>query len=334
MNKKDTEFFFRNGYFVLKNAVDKNFCEEVIQNAREVFSDSLGDDYQEKFYHLKVHVGNNYLKDLKNHDNLKYYFSKECDHIFNQVANTNINHYIPSGTCIASFKSNSDQINWHIDGWEHHFLTQNLHSTCVIAYTDTNEGTWVAPESIKMITELFYKHQFMLHCELFSEWSPVLKSILNKCKDIKQVSLKQGDILITHPFLLHAGNNNKTQDIRVITNFHLFKDIDIQKPKSLVELKIIKDLEELKLDPENYKLDLNKNLQTYSPWLYRKDDDKEYDVLKKQLIYFQNHKMINKDDTTLMKNNFNENNNKELDEYNKNIYKIKKKLFGLRPKNQ
>ena len=133
---------------------------------------------------------------------------------------------------------------------------------------------------------------------------------------------------------MHAGNNNKTQDIRLITNFHLYKDIDIKKPKSLVELKIIKDLEELKLDPENYKLDLNKNLETYSPWLYRKDDDKEYDVLKKQLIYFQNHNMINKDDTNLMKNNFNENNNKELDEYNKNIYKTKRELFGLRPKNQ
>ena len=32
-----------------------------------------------------------------------------------------------------------------------------------------------------------------------------------------------------------------------------------------------------------------------------------------------------------MKNNFNENNYKELDKYNKNIYKMKK-LFGLRPK--
>ena len=133
---------------------------------------------------------------------------------------------------------------------------------------------------------------------------------------------------------MHAGNNNKTQDIRVITNFHLFKNIDIKKPISLVELKITKDLEELNLDPENYKLDLNKNLQTYTPWVYRKDDDKEYDVLKKQLIYFQNHDMINKDDTTLMKNNFNENNYKELDKYKKNIYKMKKKLFGLRPKNQ
>ena len=43
-----------------------------------------------------------------------------------------------------------------------------------------------------------------------------------------------------------------------------------------MELKITKDLEELNLDPENYKLDLNKNLQTYTPWVYRKDDDKEY----------------------------------------------------------
>ena len=93
MNKKDTEFFLKNGYFVLKNAVDKNFCEEAIQNAREVFSDSLGDDYQEKFYHAKVHVGNYHLKNLKNYDNLKYYFSKECDQIFNQIANTNINHH-------------------------------------------------------------------------------------------------------------------------------------------------------------------------------------------------------------------------------------------------
>ena len=334
MNKEDANFFLKNGYLVLKNAVDKEFCKKIIQNAKEVFTEALGDDYDKKFYHIKVHTGNYHIKNLKNHDNLKYYFSKESNNIFNQVANTNIKHVISAGTCIASFKSNSDEINWHIDGWDHHYLTQRLHSTCVIAYTDTNEGTWVAPESVKMVTELFYKHQFVFHCELFSEWSPLLKNIIDKCEDIRQVSLKQGDMLITHPFLLHAANNNKTQDIRLINNFHLYKEIDIKNPKSLVELKTKKDLIDLDLDPENYKLDSNKNLQPYTPWVYRKDDDKEYKILKKQLIYFQKYNIINKNDANIMKNNFNKNNDRELDDYNKNIYKIKKKLFGLRPKNQ
>jgi len=333
MRKEDADFFLRNGYFVLKNAVDKKFCEKVIHNAKEVFLETFGNDYDKKFYHIKVHTGNHHIKNLKNHGNLKYNFSKKSNDIFNQVANTNINHIIPDGTCIASFKSSNCEINWHIDGWEHHFLTQNLHSTCVIAYTDTNEGTWVAPESINMITQLLYKHQFMFHSELFLEWSPIIKNIIEKCVDIRQIPLKQGDMLITHPFLLHAANNNKTQDIRVITNFHLYKDIDIKNPKTLVELKIKKDLTELNLNPENYKLDFNNNLPTYTPWVYRKNDDKEYEILKSQLIYFQNNNIVNKDDTNLMKNNFNEKNIKELDEYNKNIYKIKKKLFGLRPKN-
>ncbi len=331
MEKKDSDFFINNGYFILKNAVDEEFCDKVIKNAKNVFKESLGNDYDKKFNHIKCTNYNRHLKNLKDIESLKYNFSNVNNDILNQIANTKNKYSINSGACIASFKSdNSEEINWHIDGWEHHWLNQPLHSTCVIAYTDTNEGTWIAQGSDKIITELFYKHQFMLHCELFLEYSPLTNKILNQC-EIKQIPLKKGDMIILHPFLLHAANINKTQDIRLITNFHLYKEININNPKSLVELKTNKDLIELNLNPKEYKLDTDQNLEPYEPMVLRDNHDKEYEILKKQLIYFQKNNIINKDNKNYMKNNFNENNDSELDTYNKNIYHEKKKLFLVRP---
>ena len=333
MKKKDSDFFIDNGYLVLKNAVDEDFCNKVIENAKNVFKESLGNDYDRKFNHIICEHYNKHLKNLKNTESLKYNFSNVNTEILNKIANTEKKYSIDSGGCIASFKSsnNNNKISWHIDGWEHHWMNQPLHTTCVIAYTDTNEGTWIAQGSDKIISELFYKHQFMFHCELFSEFSPLTKKILNECKNIKQIPLKKGDMLILHPFLLHAANNNENQDIRLITNFHLYKEIDINNPKSLIELKINKDLLDLKLNPKNYKFDSNKNLEPYEPIIVRKDHDKEYGILKKQLIYFQKNNIINKDNKDFMKNNFNEANNNELDTYNKNIYHEKKKLFFVKP---
>lgn len=335
MNKDEIDFFMKNGYFILKNAISKDFCEKVVNNSKEVFKESLGNDYHKKFYHIKYANYNNHLKNLKNNHNFKYNFLKEHNNILNQVANTNTNYNIPGGGCIGSFKTDNNEVNWHIDGWEHHWLSQPLHTTCVIAYTDTNQGTWVAPESIKIITELFYKHNFMFHAETLMEFSPLTQYIINKCKDIRQIPLKQGDMLVMHPFLLHAANNNKTQDIRSVCNYHLYKEIDFKNPISLVEKKMNQDLLELKLDPNLYKLDTSKNLPKYDPLVIRTCHDKEYDLLKKQLIYLQKNNIeISKNYKNVMKNNFNKNNNKDLDDYNKNIYNIKKNLFSLRPNNQ
>ena len=261
---------------------------------------------------------------------LKYNFSKYINKILNKVANTNNNYDIGSGSCIASFKTTNNDVVWHIDGWEHHWLTQPLHAQCVIAYTDTNEGTWVAPESIKMITELLYKNNFMFHAETFMEFSPLTQYIINKCKDIRKISLKQGDMLVTHPFLLHAANNNKTQDIRVVTNYHLYRNINIKDPISLVEKRINQDLLELKLDPNLYKLDTSKNLSNYESWLFRKNHEKEYNLFKNQLIFLQKNNIINKDNNNFMKNNFNKNNHQILDKFNNNIYNLKKKRFSKR----
>lgn len=328
MNKDEIDFFMKNGYYILKNAIDKDFCKKVVNNAKECLLDNYGKNYDKKFFHLKVSPWSGF-KSLKNTFDLKYKLKEDKAKILNEVAKAHVND-ISNGVCITSFKTDNNEINWHLDGWEHHWLTQPLHSTCVIAYTDTDEGTWVAPESIKMITELFYNNNFMFYCENFLEWSPLVNNILSKCKDIRQISLKQGDMLVTHPFLLHAANNNKTQDIRVVTNYHLYRNINIKDPISLVEKRINQDLLELKLDPNLYKLDTSKNLSNYESWLFRKNHEKEYNLFKNQLIFLQKNNIINKDNNNFMKNNFNKNNHQILDKFNNNVYNLKKKRFSKR----
>ena len=88
MEKKDSDFFIDNGYFVLKNAVDEDFCNKVIENAKNVFKESLGNDYDRKFYHIKCAHYNKHLKNLKNTDSLKYNFSNVNNEILNKIANT------------------------------------------------------------------------------------------------------------------------------------------------------------------------------------------------------------------------------------------------------
>ena len=157
----------------------------------------------------------------------------------NFIANTKKSNRILNRSCISSFKTNNNSIHWHIDGWEHHSLNQPLHCTCVIAYSDINNGTYVAPESIKLLTRLFYENKFKFHAETVMDFSPLTNYIINKCNDIRQIKLKKGDMLIMHPFLLHSGNNNKFSSIRLLTNFHLYKVIDFKNPKSLIEKKYI-----------------------------------------------------------------------------------------------
>jgi ectoine hydroxylase-related dioxygenase (phytanoyl-CoA dioxygenase family) len=336
MNKDDINFFMDNGYFILKNAVDKSFCDIVFKNTKNVLNKAYGSDYENKYYHIKLIGRNPHITDFMNTHNLSYNFKKDKNDILNQVAGTNITNRTSGGYTISSFKSGHNEKNWHLDGWAHHYLSQSMHSTCVIAYTDTVEGTWVAPESIKLLTEFFYNNNFMLHCENFLEFAPLLRHIINKCNDIRQVSLEQGDMLITHPFLVHAANFNKTQDIRVITNMMLMKEIDLKNPISLVELRIQKDLEELKLDINKYHLDTSKVLPKYEPIVGRPNHDNQYKLLKNQLIHLQKNNIINDKDqidgVNIMKNNFNETNNEELDNYNKNIYKKVKERFYMRLK--
>jgi len=325
MEEKDVQFFMDNGYVILKNAVDRSFCDKLIENAYDVIHANYGKNASDNYYNIKVASYNPNIKDFKNTMGLSYNFENNINDVLNKIAGTNVHHKIHNGSSIASFKTDNNDLNWHIDGWEHHWLNQPLHVTVVLAYTDTNEGTWVAPESIKMLTDLMFNFNFMIHPELLDDYSPLPQYIINKCKDIRQLSLTKGDMLIMHPLLLHSASNNKTQDIRLVNNFHIYREINFKNPISLVEMRTKKDLSELNLDPNNYTIDLNKNLSEYQALILRNNHDDEYNLIKTQLIYFQkNNIILDKDYKNIIKNNFNEDNNEILDNYNRNILGIKK----------
>ena len=126
MNKDDINFFMDNGYFILKNAVDKSFCDSVVKNTKNVLNKAYGSDYENKYYHIKLIGRNPHITDFMNTHNLSYNFKKDKNDILNQVAGTNITNRTSGGYTISSFKSGHNEKNWHLDGW--HIIT--YHNLC------------------------------------------------------------------------------------------------------------------------------------------------------------------------------------------------------------
>ena len=256
--------------------------------------------------------------------------------IFNTIAGSIPAQHIINKTHIASNKSNQPVAShYHIDGWEHHWLNQKLHSTCVIAYSDIIDGTTIAPESISIITELMYKTKMKFHAETFMQFSPLVEYISKQCTDIRKISLTQGDMLITHPFLLHSSTQNSTNNLRILTNFHLYKEINLLNPVSLVEQRICRDLSSINANLLQYTIN-NSNIEilpSYTPIVFRTSHFKEYKLYQEQIMYLI--RLLILDDTIIhpphiMMPYTNNSDNGSIDNINIEIYNKIKKMFSIR----
>lgn len=345
------QHFLDNGYFVIKNAMEEEHCQKVINVAEEVLTNDYGDNYSEHYRHIKLTPYNDQLSQSS-----KAKISARVSQHTSRVSNIlkNLGQENPSAIpdcshSIWSFPCNNFTDNipavWHIDGWEHHWLTQPLHITAVRAYTDTPDGTLVAPESIKLLTEFLFKTKRQFSAEQFFDFGLITRYIINQCSDFRQVKCNKGDIVVMHPFLFHSANFASYGDEkRGICNYHIYKQIDIANPVTPTELLIKKHLDELGLDIKDYTLSSKINCG-YPPIVFRKGGKAEdlhwYNaIVKPELKYLQSIGIVvNENDKKSIlcmdgkhrpwywRNDYNDDNEKEIDEQNMNVYSISRENF-------
>jgi hypothetical protein len=105
---------------------------------------------------------------------------------------------------------------WHIDGdYFKHFLDSPEQALlCLIIWSDVGPrsgGTFLACDSIKHVAELLMRDRTGLLPTDFTH-------IYGLCKDFHEVTGKAGDVILAHPFMIHAPSSNTTGSQRLLTN--------------------------------------------------------------------------------------------------------------------
>lgn len=107
---------------------------------------------------------------------------------------------------------------WHKDGdffW--HFLDSPEQGLLVIVVWRDMEshggGTFIAPDSVKPIAQLLYDHPEGLH-----PFEGGFGNLITECEDFREMTGKAGDVILMHPYTLHASSQNHLGKARFITN--------------------------------------------------------------------------------------------------------------------
>lgn len=107
---------------------------------------------------------------------------------------------------------------WHKDGdffW--HFLDSPEQGLLVIVVWRDIEpkggGTFIAPDSVKPIAEYLNAHREGIH-----PFENEFGNLITQSQDFREVTAKAGDVIIMHPYMLHASSQNHSGKARFITN--------------------------------------------------------------------------------------------------------------------
>lgn len=107
---------------------------------------------------------------------------------------------------------------WHKDGdffW--HFLDSPEQGLLVIVvWRDIGPrggGTYMAADSIKPVSEYLLAHREGIH-----PFEGKFGNLIDQCHDFREVQGKAGDVVLMHPYMLHASSQNHSGIARFITN--------------------------------------------------------------------------------------------------------------------
>lgn len=143
---------------------------------------------------------------------------------------------------------------WHKDGdffW--HFLDSPEQGLLVIVVwrdmLSHGGGTYIAPDSVKLIAKYLYEHPEGLH-----PFEGGFGDLITECEDFREVTGKAGDVILMHPYMLHASSQNHLGIARFITN----PPVSLKEPMNFnrenpddfspLELSVLKALDVDRLD--------------------------------------------------------------------------------------
>ena len=106
---------------------------------------------------------------------------------------------------------------WHKDGWFfRHFLDSPEQALlCLVIWRDIGPqsgGTFFAPDSVPLICrELLAHPEGLPHNHGWGR-------LIHQCRDFRELVAGVGDVIILHPFMLHAPSQNPSGRIRFMNN--------------------------------------------------------------------------------------------------------------------
>jgi hypothetical protein len=105
---------------------------------------------------------------------------------------------------------------WHKDGY---FFRQYLDSPeqgllSIVAWTDVlshGGGTFIAPDSVGVVARYLAEHPEGVKVQ-------TLGGLVHECREFEEITAKAGDLVLLHPFMLHAVSQNELRAARFISN--------------------------------------------------------------------------------------------------------------------
>ncbi len=140
---------------------------------------------------------------------------------------TSIEPFKWSDSFVVNFRMGTDQPwqapsaqhkGWHKDGsFFRHFLDSWEQALLVIVIWSDIEhqggGTFIAPDSIKTMAKFFREHPEGVTPEDID-----FQNLIAECNEFVEVTGEVGDVIIMHPYMLHASSPNHSGKVRFITN--------------------------------------------------------------------------------------------------------------------
>jgi len=105
---------------------------------------------------------------------------------------------------------------WHKDGYFfRHFLDSPEQALLVlVAWSDVNSrggATFIAPDSVGVVARFLAEHPEGIEAARMGE-------LIEQCKRFEEVTARAGDVILCHPFMLHAVSQNVLRCERIISN--------------------------------------------------------------------------------------------------------------------
>lgn len=113
-----------------------------------------------------------------------------------------------------------DMRGWHKDGdFFRHFLDSPEQGLLtIVLWTDMHHrggGTFIAPDSIGVIARYLAQHpEGVLPDDIETD----MDSLIHQCQELLELTGELGDVVLLHPYMLHATSQNVIQHGRIITN--------------------------------------------------------------------------------------------------------------------
>lgn len=141
---------------------------------------------------------------------------------------------------------------WHKDGdFFRHFLDSPEQGLLtIVVWSDIypkSGGTFVACDSVQYVAQHLYAHPEGVLPSGF-------RGIIDRCKDFVEITGNAGDVVLLHPFILHAASQNPSKRARFITN----PPVSLKEPMNFnrenpedfspVELAVLRGLGKERLD--------------------------------------------------------------------------------------